>query len=101
MLSLRNLPIRPAARIPMSIAIRGGPTMNIPVLLEPIENNGYRASSGAPLSLTAEGATRDEALTRLREQLASRLQNGTQLIGVELAPPKNPWLAMAGIHDPT
>ncbi|SRR5260221_13719243 len=75
--------------------------MNIPVLLEPIENNGYRASRGAPLGLTAEGATRDEAVTRLREQLAKRLQNGSQLIAVDLAPPKNPWLAMAGIHNPT
>jgi hypothetical protein len=81
------------------IAMAGGPTMNIPVLLEPIENNGYRASSGAPLTLTAEGATRDEALNRLRDQLVKRLQKGAELVAIDLGTSKNPWLAMAGIYD--
>ena len=74
--------------------------MNIQVLLEPVENNGYRATSGPPLALSAEGATRDEALAKLREQAAARLRTGSQLVSLEVTPPENPWLAIAGTLDP-
>lgn len=47
--------------------------MTIQVLLEPVANNGFRARAGDPLDLAAARATRDEALVKLREQLAPRL----------------------------
>jgi hypothetical protein len=36
--------------------------MQIPVLIEPINGNGYRASGGAPLAVVVEAPTREEAL---------------------------------------
>ena len=36
--------------------------MPLSIFVEPVANNGYRASSGAPLHLIAEAATREEAL---------------------------------------
>ena len=45
--------------------------MNIPVLIEPIANNGFRATGGVPFEITVEGATRDEALGRLSPRSTS------------------------------
>jgi hypothetical protein len=69
--------------------------MEIPVLIEPVPGNGFRAKSGGPLALTAEGATRDEALNRLREQLL-RLPRGAEMRAVEI-PAANPWVEFAGM----
>ena len=74
--------------------------MQIPVLVEPMANNGFCARAGAPVSLSAEGATREEALAKLRQLLAGQLQNGKQLIALEVPAQDNPWLAMAGMYDP-
>ena len=53
--------------------------MDIPVLIEPVAGNGYRAVGVGLAPLTAEGATAEEALHRLRELLASRLAAGARL----------------------
>jgi predicted RNase H-like HicB family nuclease len=74
--------------------------MQIPVLVEPVANNGYRASAGEPLPLSAEGATPEEAVRNLRAALVHQLKDGKQLSSVDIAS-ENPWLAMAGMHDPT
>ena len=50
--------------------------MQIPVLIEPVAPNGFRARSGEPLGLTAEGATREEALQKLRELVTRRIADG-------------------------
>ncbi len=47
--------------------------MEIPVLIEPVGPNGFRARSGEPFGLTAEGATREEALQKLREMVQNRI----------------------------
>jgi predicted RNase H-like HicB family nuclease len=39
--------------------------MQIPVLIERIARNGYRAKSMEPLAVSARGATREEALAKL------------------------------------
>ena len=52
--------------------------MEIPVLVEP-SPTGFRATTGAPLVLTADGPTADAALAALRTVVADRLRNGTQL----------------------
>jgi len=75
--------------------------MEIPVLVEPVAGNGFRASSGQPLPLSAEGATPDDAVRNLRAEMARQLQNGKQLLAIRLPEPVNPWLAAAGIHDPS
>jgi predicted RNase H-like HicB family nuclease len=74
--------------------------MQIPVLVEPVVGNGFVAKSGEPLPLRAEGATREEAVKNLRQLLDRRLTNGAEMKSIEIAPSENPWLAMAGMHDP-
>ncbi len=52
--------------------------MDIPILVEPTPA-GFRAATGAPLDLTAEGPTADAAVAALRALVADRLRAGTQL----------------------
>ena len=58
--------------------------MQIPVLIEPTPGNGFRARSGEPLVLTAEGSTRDEALGRLRSLIQGRVAGGAQIVPLEV-----------------
>lgn len=73
--------------------------MQIPVLIEPVANNGYRASCPAVGGVTAEGETPAEAMTKLREQVAGRLRNGAQVVTMQLpvANSENPWAEFAGM----
>jgi predicted RNase H-like HicB family nuclease len=73
--------------------------MEIPVLIEPVPPNGFRARSGEPLGLTAEGATREEALQKLRELVTKRIADGGQMVPLDLPAASNPWLRMAGIWE--
>jgi hypothetical protein len=73
--------------------------MQIPVLVEPVANNGFRARAGEPLALSADGATPEEAVRNLRAAMERQLKNGKQLSSVYFAT-ENPWLALAGMHDP-
>lgn len=75
--------------------------MQLPVIIEPLTPGGFRAKAGEPLPLVAEGATREEALAKLREKLNGRIRSGAQLVAIDLPTQDNPWLAMAGIHDPS
>ena len=50
--------------------------MQIPVLVEPVGNNGFRAKAGEPLPLSAEGATPDEAVRNLRAAMDRQLTSG-------------------------
>jgi hypothetical protein len=73
--------------------------MQIPILLEQVANNGYRATSGPPLALSAEGATRDEAIDKLEQQLRDRLSTGVEIVSAEVPaqPVENPWVKYAGM----
>src|SRR5271165_3920264 len=53
--------------------------MEIAVLLEPGPDGGFRARSGGPLNLTAEGNTPDAALHHLRDLIAARIATGSKL----------------------
>ncbi len=64
--------------------------MRIPVVIEPIAGNGYRARSGEPLRLSAEGATGDEALRRLQDLMGRELHNGTQLVELDVPAAEQP-----------
>jgi predicted RNase H-like HicB family nuclease len=74
--------------------------VQIPVLIEPVANNGYRAKCGEPLPLSADGTTPDEAVRNLRAAMDLQLKNGKRLVSVQMADGDNPWLAMAGTVDP-
>ncbi len=73
--------------------------MQIPILIEPVAGNGFRSRGGELFGLSVEGATRDEVLAKLRDQLAARPREGTELISLEVAaqPTGNPWVQFAGM----
>jgi hypothetical protein len=73
--------------------------MQIPILVEPVANNGYRATSGPPLALSAEGATRAEAIDKLELLLRDRLRNGVEVVAAEVPAQaiENPWVKYAGM----
>src|SRR5262249_53314673 len=85
--------------VPATNILPGEPTMQMPVLLEPLSGNRYRARVGEPFALTAEGATRDETLRHLRELIDLKMHSGAELTSLEI-PGENPWLRMCGIYDP-
>jgi hypothetical protein len=70
--------------------------MNIAVLLEVIDKNGYRATSLGPASAVAEGATREAAIQRLRTTLQEKLANA-ELVQVQVPHPsdRHPWKELA------
>lgn len=49
--------------------------MELTVLVQPRDGSGFRAWCEQPVAASAEGATRDEALTRLRAELLARTHN--------------------------
>lgn len=71
--------------------------MQIPILIEPVAGNGYRAVSAEPLAFTAEGATSAEALTRLRDMLTQRLSGGAQVVSLEIVNGPHPLAEFAGM----
>jgi hypothetical protein len=75
----------------------GGPVVQIPVLIERIARDGYRARGMKPFALSAKGATREEALAGLRAKIEGRLKKGTELVGLEVGAPPHSWMAFAGM----
>jgi hypothetical protein len=71
--------------------------MQIPILIEPVAGNGYRARGGEPLPLTAEGASREEALAKLKEELDARLRGGAVVVPLELPSATHPLAEFAGM----
>jgi len=71
--------------------------MQIPVLIERISGNGYRAKSGEPLALCVEGSTREDALAKFKEQLQTRLSRGAELVPMPLTPEQHPLAEFVGM----
>ena len=72
--------------------------MQIPVLIEPVARNGYRAKSLEPFAVSANGATREEALAKLRAKIEKRLKKGAELVGLEVGGTSaDPWKEFAGM----
>ena len=73
--------------------------MKIPILVEPVTNNGYRATCGPPLAMSAEGATRDEAVDKLELLLLDRLSNGVEIVAAKVPARvvENTWVKYAGM----
>jgi hypothetical protein len=70
--------------------------MEIPVLIEPVLGNGYRARGIEPFALTGEGATPEEALQNFRVLLQDRLAQGFRVVGLEVSGTEHPWASFAG-----
>ncbi len=71
--------------------------MEIPILIEPVSDNGFRATSGSPLELEIEAPTREEAIDQLRELIDRRIAAGAEVVGVEIGSLKHPLAPFAGM----
>lgn len=54
--------------------------MQIPVLVERVKGNGYRARGTEPFAVSAKGATRAQALGKLRAKIQAKLKKGLELV---------------------
>lgn len=70
--------------------------MQIPVLVEPVAGNGYRATGGEPFALSAEGDTPDAALNKLRELIGQRVA-GAIVVPLEVGAHTDAWAGGAGM----
>ena len=69
--------------------------MSISILVEPTVN-GFRANTGGPLDLTADGATTHDAIEALRAKIAARFQYGARIVNLPMPPaPPIPTLPLA------
>jgi hypothetical protein len=71
--------------------------MQIPILIEPVNGNGYRSRGGEPFALSAAGATREEVLAKLRDQLESRLRAGSEVVSLDIRVDPHPLARFAGM----
>jgi predicted RNase H-like HicB family nuclease len=71
--------------------------VQIPILIERLARNGYRASSAEPFKVSAKGATREEALAKLRAKIDDRLEKGKEIVGLEVGLSPHPWMEFAGM----
>lgn len=77
--------------------------MEIPILIEPMNGRGYRARSGEPMPLSAEGETREGAVRSLQQLIEERLKNGAELASLQVSHTKHPWINLPPIfreNDP-
>jgi hypothetical protein len=72
-------------------------TMQIAVLIEPMNGKGFRASGGEPFSITTEGARREEALNKPKDAVQARLKSGAEVVTLDLGPQEHPLLKFAGM----
>jgi hypothetical protein len=73
--------------------------MQIPILIESVAGNGYRSRGGEPFALSAEGATREEVITKLQEQLQARVKAGDAIVLLELPAQPHPLIKFAGMFE--
>lgn len=70
--------------------------MQVPVLIEQVVGNGYRARAGAPFDWSAEGATPDEALRALNDVVSRQVAAGARIAAIEIPGKGHALLAYAG-----
>ena len=76
--------------------------MQIPVLIEPIDGNGYRARGAEPFALVAEGPTREAALAKLKKLVQARLRKGAEIVSMDLGQEPHSFAEFVGMfkEDP-
>ncbi|MFN0054547.1 MAG: type II toxin-antitoxin system HicB family antitoxin [Planctomycetales bacterium] len=72
--------------------------MSLTALVEKLDNQSYRAAIVHPFAMESEGATEDEAVSRLREMALARLKT-SKVVEIPMPgdEPENPWAKMAGM----
>src|SRR5437773_2513765 len=71
--------------------------MDIPVLVEPLANNGFRAVTGDPLRLETEAATREEAIEKLRRLIECRVAGGAEVVALSVGTSMHPLAPFVGM----
>ena len=71
--------------------------MKIPILVEPISGECYRATGGEPFVGSVEGETPDAALEKMKERIEERLARGARIAMLDVRDSANPWLEGAGM----
>ncbi|HYV38372.1 MAG TPA: hypothetical protein VE988_22000 [Gemmataceae bacterium] len=71
--------------------------MEMSVLIEAVNGNGYRARTVEHFGVSAEGATREEALSKLKAEVDCLLRNGAELVKLQVGTDSDPWLPYAGM----
>ena len=71
--------------------------MQIPILIERVAGNGYRSRGGEAFALSAEGETREEVMAKLRDQLQSRLRDGSSIASLDVSVGTHPLAKFAGM----
>ena len=71
--------------------------MTITALVQQLAAQRFRAATSQPIPLSAEGQSREEAMTRLTDLAREQLAQG-DLVQIDLADARdNPWVKFAGI----
>ncbi|MGE0827608.1 MAG: hypothetical protein AB7G75_00025 [Candidatus Binatia bacterium] len=70
--------------------------MHLTILLEPAAGQKYRASCGSPLGIETEGASREEALGKLRALIEQKIRSGVEILTLEVDTVEHPWKPFAG-----
>lgn len=71
--------------------------VQLPVLLEQIPGEGYRATGSEPFALIARGATRDDAIRNLRSLIENKVSAGAEIVTIDIPDAGHPWLPFAGM----
>jgi predicted RNase H-like HicB family nuclease len=74
--------------------------MRIPVFIEPVKDNGFRARGLNPDDVVGEGKTDTEALLNLRKAIENRIRAGAKLTYLEVAAEVASLEPTAGIFQP-
>jgi hypothetical protein len=71
--------------------------MQIPILVEALGQDQYRAEAPAPFSVAAEGKSSAEAVQNLRSRIEQEFSNGKRIVMLDLSvDAENPWIQYAG-----
>jgi hypothetical protein len=72
--------------------------VKLPVLVERIVGNGYKASGLFPFEFSTEGATAEEAVQKFQQLIQNRLTDGAELISLDVPRTDNPWVRLEGVY---
>jgi len=71
--------------------------MKIPILIEPISEQRYRATGSEPFVGSVEAESADAALAKLKQRIDDRLSQGARIAALDLPQGANPWLDGTGM----
>ena len=71
--------------------------MQIPITIEPLGTNRFRAEAPPPFNVSAEGQSSSEAVENLRLEIEREADNGRRIVVLDVQlPGENPWVKFAG-----